>query len=244
MGMARLLAKSWVAFCLFAGAHSLNLAMADATPAEALSTAGVCTALFVAMGLLFIGGYGAATAHGIDTAEWRADRLLPSFGDVVFFIFVGLSFANQVLVAPDVMESDVAVAVKLSMHALVPGQRAFEQTLDCGLDGGRVFASSFAWLLAFIYLASSVSRLRLTAGLIRLERDRRPEPLGAQAVAFMLGAIAIVGIQLLFVGSIFAFTPCGAYAELGGAVLIGLGPLMLAYVIAAALAHLLAVGPE
>jgi hypothetical protein len=244
MGMARLLAKSWIVFCLFAGAHSLRLALVELSPAEALQSAGVCAALFLAMGLLFIGGYAAATAHGVDAAEWKAERFIPAFGDVVFFAFVGLSFANQVAFAPDYMEGPAIDAVKAAMHALVPGERAFEETLDCGLDGGRVFASCFAWLLAFIYLASSASRLRLTAGLIRLERARKPEPLGAQAAAFMLGAIAIVGLQLLFVGSIFIYVPCGAYAELGGAVLIGLGPLMLAYAIVAALANLLAMSPE
>ena len=51
MGVARLLAKAWIAFCLFAGAHEVALQMAAGQDvASALQQAGVCIALFLAMG--------------------------------------------------------------------------------------------------------------------------------------------------------------------------------------------------
>lgn len=246
MGMARLLAKGWVVFCLFAGAHSLHMALAGGTTVnEALPTIGVCTLLFVAMGLLFVGGYAAATDHGgALLTRIRPHHFLPGFNEMVFAIFVALSFANQVFFAPDHLNDAPVQALSAAITFAVPGQRALEGVLDCGLDGGRVFVSAFAWLLAIVYVASAMSRLRLSAGLIRLERTARPEALGAVPLAFVLGVAAVVGIQLLFVGSVYAFIPCTEYAELYGAILIGLAPLMLAYLIVAACANLLATGPE
>ena len=47
-----------------------------------------------------------------------------------------------------------------------------------------LFAAAFTWLLAIIYLGSAVSRLKLTAGLMRLERAKRPEILGPTVRAF------------------------------------------------------------
>ncbi len=99
-------------------------------------------------------------------------------------------------------------------------------------------------MLAAIYFASAASRLRLSAGLIRLERVQRPEAMGAYLLALIQGALAVVGIQMLFVGSAFSFLPCSAYTELGGALLIGLAPLLHGYLIVAALANLLATGPQ
>jgi hypothetical protein len=68
--------------------------------------------------------------------------------------------------------------------------------------------------------------------------------MGGKLLTLLLGALAVVGIQFLFVGTAFTFLPCSAYTETGGALLIGLAPLMLAYLILAALANLLASGPE
>ena len=113
-----------------------------------------------------------------------------------------------------------------------------------GIDGGRLFASAFAWLLAIIFLASAVSRLRLAAGIIRLERAQRPEALGGATLALLLGLLSVIGIQFLFVGTVFAFLPGSVYTEVPGMVLVGLGPLALAYLIFAALANLFATGPE
>ena len=247
MGMARLLAKGWVVFCLFAGAHSLDMALVDgASAAAAAPTIGVCTLLFVAMGLLFIGGYAAATDHGGSLlARIRPRHLVPGFNETIFVVFVALSFANQAFFAPGHMHGYPVGALRSAISYVVPGQRELKAAFEpCGLDGGRVFASAFAWLLAAIYAASALSRVRLSAGLIRLERTTRPEVLGAVPLAFVLGVAAVVGIQLLFVGSVYQFIPCPQYYELSGAILIGLAPLMLAYLIVAACANLLATGPE
>ena len=54
MGIARLLAKGWILFCLFAGAHALRIAMASGAPLNSsLLGIGICVILFTAMGLLF-----------------------------------------------------------------------------------------------------------------------------------------------------------------------------------------------
>ena len=247
MGMARLLAKGWAVFCVFAGGHALMFALGRGMPPlDAAKTILLCTLLFAAMGLLFVGGYAAATDHGHPSILARAklENFVPSFSGLVFVAFVCLSFVNQVLYAPNQAWNAVSSAITVAMHYVVPGQRAFDQ-LPCHLpNGGRAFASAFAWLLALIYLCSTLSHLKLSAGIIRLENTKRSPSLSPTAVSAVLGAASILGIQLLFVGSGYALVPCSAYAEIAGALLIGLAPLALAYLIFAALANLLATGPE
>ncbi|HWA88871.1 MAG TPA: hypothetical protein VG889_02475 [Rhizomicrobium sp.] len=242
MGAARLLAKGWVVVCLFAGAHALHAVLGGDAPGSVRSVL-ECVALFAAMGLVFVSGYAAATEHG-HARPLEFAQLVPSFDGLVFAAFVILSFANQIVLAPEVMQNPLAEALHAAIAFAIPGQRALEGSLACGLDGGRVFSSSFAWLLAIVYFASAATRLRLTAGLIRLERVNRPEVLGPTTLAFLLGIVAVVGIQLLLVGSAYRFLPCSAYTEITGALLIGLAPLMLAHLIVAALANLLASGPN
>jgi hypothetical protein len=249
MGIARLLAKGWIVFCLFAGAHALRLALVAGVPLQTSSFAiGICAALFIAMGLLFVGGFGASA--GPSGSSWMArlkpHHLIPGFNEAVFIVFVALSFLNQVLVAPSVIDRGIAGALEDAITFLVPGQRALEaQVLKvCFMDGGRLFSGAFTWLLAIIYLASASSRLRLQAGLIRLEAGERAQPLGPTLRAFLFGIVAVVGIQFLFVGSAYPWMNCSAFADITGAVLIGLAPLMLSYLIVAALASLKAASPE
>src|SRR5437762_1861716 len=121
-------------------------------------------------------------------------RLLAK-GWLVFCIYAGALALQRAL----------AAAVRFA----VPGQRAMEDNLArCHLDGSRTFASAFSWLLALIFLASAVSRLRMTAALVRLERKQRPEPLGPSGAALAAGIAAVFGIQFLFVGSLFRLLPC------------------------------------
>ncbi len=249
MGAARLLAKGWVVFCLFAGAHALRNTIAaggwDNLPQIVLVIG--CMLLFTAMGLLFAAGFGISGGPG--GLAWlkslRTHNFLPNFDDWVFLGFVLLSFLNQILFAPEHVTGGVTLALEKFIEFTIPGQRAFERgMIPCGLDGGRLFASSFAWLAAIIYLASAWSRLKLQAGLIRLQRVRQPELLGPTVLASVLGVVAVSGIQLLFVGSAYDWLPCSAFADITGAILAGLAPLMLAYVIVAALVALLASGPE
>jgi hypothetical protein len=163
----------------------------------------------------------------------------------VFLVFVCLSFVNQVVVAPANLTGTVIDGFEKAMYFAVPGQRALANALGgCGMDGGRIFASAITWLLAIVFLCSSLSRLKHEARILRLERAMRPDALGPKAVAILLGIAAVIGFQLLFVGSAAAFLPCSAYADLTGALLIGLAPLLLAYVIPAALAAALATGRE
>jgi hypothetical protein len=63
-------------------------------------------------------------------------------------------------------------------------------------------------------------------------------------LAFVLGTVAIAGIQLFYMGSIYPLLDCSAYTDVPGALLIGLAPLMLAYLIVAGLATAMATGPE
>ena len=249
MGIARLLAKGWIVFCLFAGAHALRLALLQGQGlSSSLPGIGICALLFIAMGLLFVGGFGVSAGHVAHTPwlkTFKPHHLIPGFNEGVFFAFVVLSFINQAFVAPSNIDHAVVKALQNAIYFVVPGQRALVSALDqCTMDGGRVFSAAFAWLLAVIYLASASSRLKLQAGLIRLEAGDRPQLLGPTLRAFLFGIVAVVGIQFLFVGSAYPWLHCSAFANVTGALLIGLAPLMLAYLIVAALASLMASAPE
>jgi hypothetical protein len=248
MGIARLLAKAWVVFCLVAGAHALRIALASGLPLPSSAFAiGICVALFAAMGLLFAGGFGVAgVATGTPLLErLKPAHLVPGFNEIIFVIFLILSFVDQAVFAAQIVGDGLPGALESAIYFAVPGQRALVYGLSvCSMDGGRVFAAAFTWLLAIIYLASAASRLKLSAGIMRLERTARPEILGPTLCAFLLGVAAVVGIQFLFVGSAYPWFACSAFTDITGALLIGLFPLMLAYLIVAALASLLAASPE
>jgi len=260
MGIARLLAKGWIVFCLFAAAHALRLNLLQGQSLDAiLPGIAICALLFIAMGLLFVGGFGVSAGHfGKDPwlGRLRPHHLIPGFDEAVFMLFVFLSFLNQAFFAPANMDrytvghlpDPIFRAVdelQAAIYFVVPGQRALVSALEsCTMDGGRVFAAAFAWLLAAIYLASAASRLKLQAGLIRLEAGDRPQILGPTLRAFLFGIAAVVSIQFLFVGSAYPWLHCSAFADVTGALLIGLAPLMLAYLIVAALASLLASAPD
>jgi hypothetical protein len=244
MGAARLLAKLWVAFCLFAGAHAvLHQISQHVPPVQAFGIVAVCVFLFGAMGLLFIGGYGASS--GVTRfIHLASTQFAPGFNELVFIAFAIAIFLVQAVYAPAHASSPLLNALDGALR-LLPGQNALEHSLAaCSLDEGRNFASAFSWLLSFVFLGSALSRIRLAAGLVRLERKSRHEALGDMPLAFATGLVAVVGIQLLFIGTLYSLLPCTAYASLAGAVLIGLGPLMLAYLIVAALTNTLALNPE
>jgi hypothetical protein len=215
--------------------------------ASSLFAVCVCVLLFGAMGLLFAGGFGVSV--GVPKSTFKAKQglghYMPGFNELVFLIFLCLSFICQVWFAPLHLEGGVVGPLEQAIYFAVPGQRMLVQSLDsCSLDGGRIFAAAFAWLLAIIYLASACSRLKLQAGIIRLERNTRPEGLGPSIRAFCLGMTAVVGVQFLFVGSAYPWINCSAFDDITGELLIGLAPLMLAYLVVAALATLLASSPE
>jgi hypothetical protein len=243
MGVARFLAKSWIVLCLFAGGHGLAQSIGAGTlPLEALLHTAPVVILFTAMGLLFVGGYG-ASAHNF-FATLKVDHVMPHFTDIVFALFAALSLLDQIAIAPHYATGSLSDAIETPLN-LIPGQRAFIRALaPCSLDGGRIFASAIAWLLAFVLFGSSLSRLRLASGLLRLERNRRVPPLSAGVAALLLGVTSIVGIQLLLIGSLYAFVPCSTFATITGEVLIGLGPLLLAYMVITALTALMATGAE
>jgi hypothetical protein len=252
MGIARLLAKGWLLFCVVAGGHALHLAMATGMAAsDAWLAIGVCVLLFAAMGLLFIGGFGVSgglpsSQGGTPLKIWaKPHHLLPGFNELVFLFFVILSFVVQVMVAPLTMAMPAAQALERAIAFAIPGQHALVRALDaCNMDGGRVFAAAFSWLLAAIYLASTSSRLKLQAGLIRLEQGAKPEVIGPALRAFLYGVVAVAAIQFLAMGSVFPLLGCRAYADITGELLTGLAPLMTAYLIVAAMASLLASAPE
>ena len=116
--------------------------------------------------------------------------------------------------------------------------------MQCRVDGGRLFIAALSWTFALIFLGSALSRIRLAATIVRFERKRRPEALGAQPLAFALGLVAVAGIQLVYMGTAYTLLPCHAIGGLFGAAMVGIDPLMLAYLIVAALTNLLALGPE
>ena len=244
MGIARLLAKGWVLFCLFAGGHAVRIALANGVPlANAAAAIAICVALFAAMGLLFVGGFGAAGSlpGGPLLARFRPRHLLPDFNEAVFLVFVTASFLFQLL-SPLIQYQDWAAALQSAVYFLIPGQRALLDAMEgCSMDGGRALAAAFSWILALIYLASVCSRLKLQAGLIRLEGRA---VLGPTVRAFLFGLAAVAGIQFLVMGSAYPWLDCSAFTDITGSLLIGLAPLMLSYLIVAALASLLASSPE
>ncbi|MBV9550813.1 MAG: hypothetical protein JO256_14175 [Alphaproteobacteria bacterium] len=248
MGIARLLAKGWLLFCLVAGGHALHLALEAGTPAvEAWLAIPVCVLLFAAMGLLFIGGFGVSGGlPGTPLRLWtKPHHFFPGFNEIVFLIFVAMSFVVQVVLAPLTLAIPAAQALERAVAFAIPGQLALVRALDaCNMDGGRVFAAAFSWLLAAIYFASACSRLKLQAGLIRLEQGQKPEIIGPALRAFIFGAVAVAAIQFLVMGSVFPLLECRAYFDITGALLTGLAPLMTAYLVVAAMASLLASAPE
>jgi hypothetical protein len=243
MGLSRLLAKGWVLVCLYAGAHALRFALQSGGDVYVVAPRVIVSALlFAAMGLLFVGGYGASGAprQKLNLGIW-ASRAVPGFDEMVFLVFVVLSSLDQVLYAPLHVSGKITDALEGALYFAVPGHAALVNALGgCALDGGRVFASSFAWVLAFVFAGSSISRLRLTAGIMRLERVVKPGVLAPAAVAGVLGVAAMLGILCIFVGLPVRLLPCSELAGVPGALFIGLGPLLLAYLIFAALAALLA----
>jgi hypothetical protein len=247
MGVARLLAKGWVVFCLFAGAHALHLGWSRGeSPIDTWSSVGLCVFLFGAMGLLFITGFGMSSSQpGVPLLQrFELHHLIPSFNGSVFLIFAVFIFVNQVFVAPHGIDGAVAQAASRAMYLIVPGHRALYRALGaCALDGGRIFASAISWLLAIIYVGSAVSRVGLSAGLLRLEQTQNPSAFGPTLLAALYGVAAIIGFQLLFVGSVYSWLQCSVFTDIGGAIVIGLAPLMLAYLIVAALTTLRASGP-
>jgi hypothetical protein len=248
MGIARLLAKGWLLFCVVAGGHALYLAMSSGmAAASALVVIGVCVILFAAMGLLFVGGFGVSGAlPGTPLKAWTAPHhLLPGFNEIIFLLFVALSFAVQVALAPHLMLLPAVHQMEAAIYFAVPGQHALVRALDaCNMDGGRIFSAAFTWMLAIVWLASALSRLKLQAGVIRLEMAGKPEIIGPAMRALVFGIVAVAGIQFLYLGSAFPLLGCSAFADITGALLAGLAPLMLVYLIVAAMASLLASAPE
>jgi len=242
MGAARLLAKGWIAFCLYTGALALG-----GTSAGTGGTIVVCLLLFGAMGILFVAGYGlsAGHVHPPSPSQLKPQDLVPGFNELVFIAFALVLLLVQLFFAPAWHEGPAIDALESAIRFVVFGQHALETSLlFCHADGGRLFTSSLSWTLALIYLGSALSRLRLGATIVRFERKRRPEALGAQPLAFVLGLVAVAGTQLLYMGTAYTLLPCRALGGLFGGAMIGIGPLMLAYLIAAALTNLLALGPE
>jgi hypothetical protein len=248
MGIARLLAKGWLLFCIVAGGHALHLTMETGAAApDAWLAIGVCVVLFAAMGLLFIGGFGVSGGlPGTPLKDWlKPHHLLPGFNEIVFLVFVALSFIMQTMLAPQLIGQPVALALQRVMYFAIPGQHALVWALDaCSMDGGRVLAAAFSWMLSAIYLASACSRLKLQAGLIRLEQGAKPEIIGPALRAFIYGAVAVAAIQFLVMGSVYPLLGCSAYADITGALLTGLAPLMTTYLVVAAMASLMASTPE
>ena len=248
MGAARLLAKGWVVFCFYVGGLALAGAVAHGAQLDAAAPRlAVCTLLFAAMGILFVGGYGISAGLSLThtLARLKPVHLAPGFNDLVFVAFALAAFYVQAGLAPLHLQGAPFDALQGAARFAVFGQHVLDDRLAaCNLDGNRTLASAFAWLLAFIFLGSALSRVRLASALVRFERKARPEALGPQALAFGLGIAAMIGFQALYVGTAWLMMPCKPLGGLVGEALIGLGPLMLAYLIFAAVANLLALGPE
>ncbi len=248
MGVARLLAKAWFVFCLFAGAYELQRALsAGDSVGQAAGPIAVCVLLFGAMGLLFAAGFGvSASPLGPSMfGQLKPANFLPGFNEIVFLAFAAATFFAQTAYLPTHVSGGVLGTLQDVVYFFVPGQRALDDRLSvCMLDGGRTVASALSWILATIFLGSALSRVRLAAAIARLERAAHPEPLGPNILTFLLGLIAVALIQLFYIGWVFSLLPCDMLIDLTGELAIGLGPLALAYLIAAAITDLLSLGPQ
>lgn len=251
MGVSRLLAKAWIVICLFAGAHALYGALTGgATGRGDVPHIAIAVLLFMAMGLLLICGYGLSR----DSFQFRVEaifkarrlrRSLPLFNAAVFAVFVVLSFAVQVWYAPHHISGSLTDALEGAVYFAIPGHAAVTDRLSaCALDGGRVFSSAFAWLLAIVFAGTAISRLKEAAGALRIDRMLHPHSLSPLGLAAALGVAGLLGVQCIFVGAPLGLLSCSAYAGLPGAVLIGLAPLLFAYLVYAALVALFASGSE
>lgn len=249
MGLARLIARAWVAVCLYAGAMALRFeASASADSVSTLISVVGCTALFLAMGLVFTGGGIFLSGHaGILKRRWRRThpwRFGCGFDEAVFIAFAVVSFLDLAFFAPEHLSAPMTVAVERAAYFAVPGQRAFVSLArPCLFDGGRILTSAVSWCLAIVYLGSALSRLKRRAGERRLLAAVRPDLVGGRGEAILLAAVSVVGIQLLYVGSAYGWLACSFYTGVAGALLVGLAPLMLAYAIVEALT-LLSIGAE
>src|ERR1700722_7701307 len=125
MGVARLLAKGWIVFCLYAGAHAVLRALGANIPmAIAIQQISICIALFGAMGLLFVGGYGAASSHLL--GRFKPDQLTPGFNEIVFLVFACGSFFMQTVYAPSHLTGPLPGSLEAAIRFAVSGQRALE----------------------------------------------------------------------------------------------------------------------
>lgn len=238
-GLARLFAKGWIIFCLYAGTLAAGTYWFGGA-----SLAGVITAiilpvvLFGALGLVFAGGFLYLAGHG-DPAVWRRPFSTPiGFNEAVFVAFAAISLTNQLFVAPHFLSGPLTDALERALYYAVPGQRALVYQMRlCMTDGGRIFAAGTSWCLAIIYLGSALSRLKLTVAILRLAPDWGVSGRGA---AVLLGLIALAGIYALYMGAFYSHLTCRFVAGISGAILIGLAPLMLAYCVATSLAAALA----
>lgn len=251
MGVSRLLAKAWIVTCLFAGAHALYGTLAAGGDLRiVLPQLAVPLGLFAAMGLLFVCGYG-VSSHALQARVVaifkfrRTGRPLQLFNGAVFVVFLALIFGVQVWGVSHRIAGPAIDALERAISFAVPGHAALVGRLQqCDLDGGRAFASAFTWLLAFIFAASAISRLKQTAAAIRADWRAHPQGLTPLGLSAVLGMCAVVGTQCLFVGSPLGLVACDAYAGLPGALLTGLAPMGFAYLVFATLAALLASGSD
>ncbi len=246
MGWARLLAKGWVLFCLYAAV----LALAQNFGAAHIGNLLIAASLFLAMGVLFAVGYGLSGHNSVRALLYsvQAHHLLPDFNRLIFLIFILLSLITQILLLHNPHPIPLWLGWIAGAMQIIPGQHALLQALaPCAAPQQSALllhGAAVSWLLALIYLASSLSRIRLAAGLIRLERSARGESAGAAWHTALLGLAGIIGIQLFGLGSVYGWTLCQSLTGLPGQVLTGLAPLMLAYLLGTALTAALSLTSE
>lgn len=234
MVLARLLAKAWIAVCLFAGAVGLTQAWGEGAGLLALSLRTVSILLFVAMGLVFaLGGVCLAGRARMLHRRWRRGHpwhWTGDFDEAVWALFALLSFLDLVFFAPTHLSSPATEAVELAAYVAVPGHRAFVSLArPCLFDGGRIFASAFSWCLALIYLGSAFSRLKMRVVRLRALQKAHPQIAAGRADIVLLSLAAVVGIQLFYIGSGYSVLSCSVLTGALGAATIGLAPLLLAF---------------
>ncbi len=235
MGIARLLAKGWIVFCLFAGGARLAPRPGQRRAAGAIAVRGGHLRDSVRRhGPVVrrrLRRLGRIARHPFK-ARLGLHHLMPGFNEIVFLFSSVLSFVNQVWFAPRNLAGDVVGPLeRRSISSCRASARWSRRWMPAAWMAGASSPppSPGCWRWSIWPRPARGSNCRRASS--GWSATPRPEGLGPSIRAFCLGVVAVVGVQFLFVGSAYPWLNCSAFDDITGALLIGLAPLMLAYLV-------------
>ena len=209
MGVARLLAKGWVVFCLFAGGYALHDAVGAGTaflrrPARHSHQRRSVRRHGAAVHRRLCGG----VERRWRVAHWRVSsprHVLPGFNELVFIGFALAIFVMQTLYLAGSRPGRVLGALQAAIAFAVPGQgqlaysarrlRARRRARVRGRLRAGCSPSSF-WARRSRASVSPPASCGWSASSV-------PKRSGPTGLALVLGLAAVIGIQLLYIGSLY-----------------------------------------